>query len=119
MVAQDAEPISAFQFLLNRMSRRAFPDAGRIHVYCNGHRETRDEDVILLAQQTAEEVLEGGQPIRLRPMNSYERRLVHVTVRKMRGVDSRSEGDGAMKRVRVFKRRRRRRGRPSRSRSAN
>jgi spoIIIJ-associated protein len=115
LIADDAEPIAAFQFLLNRMSRRGFPDAGRIQVYCNGHRETRDEDLVELARQTAEKVLDGGEPLRLRPMNSYERRLVHMTVRKLRGVDSRSEGDGAMKRVRVFKRRRRRRPRPARS----
>lgn len=105
----DAETIEAWQFLLNRMSRRAWPEAGRIHIYCNGHRQTRDEDLLALARETAEGVLQDGRAQRLRPMNSYERRLVHMTVRKMRGVDSRSEGEGALKRVRVFKRRRRRR----------
>lgn len=104
----DAETIDAWQFLLNRMSRRAWPEAGRIHIYCNGHRQTRDEDLLALARETVERVLQDGRAKRLRPMNSYERRLVHMTVRKMRGVDSRSEGEGALKRVRVFKRRRRR-----------
>ena len=33
----DAEAIGAWQFLLNRMSRRAWPEAGRIHIYCDGH----------------------------------------------------------------------------------
>jgi len=103
----DAETIGAWQFLLNRMSRRAWPEAGRIHIYCNGHRQTRDEDLLALARETAERVLQDGRAKRLRPMNSYERRLVHMTVRKMRGVDSCSEGEGALKRVRVFKRRRR------------
>jgi len=103
----DAETIGAWQFLLNRMSRRAWPEAGRIHIYCNGHRQTRDEDLLALARETVERVLQDGRAKRLRPMNSYERRLVHMTVRKMRGVDSCSEGEGALKRVRVFKRRRR------------
>lgn len=111
----DAEATGAWQFLLNRMSRRAFPEAGRIQVYCNGHRQTRDEDLLVLARETAEKVLQDGRTQRLQPMNSYERRLIHLTVRKMRGVDSASEGSGALKRVRVFKqqqqrRRRRRRG---------
>jgi spoIIIJ-associated protein len=105
----DAEAVGAWQFLLNRMSRRAFPEAGRIQVYCNGHHQSRDEDLTELARETAETVLQDGRPQRLRPMNSYERRIVHMTVRKMRGVDSRSEGNGPLKRVRVFKRRRRRR----------
>ena len=108
----DAETIDAWQFLLNRMSRRAWPEAGRIHIYCNGHRQTRDEDLLALARETVERVLQDGRAKRLRPMNSYERRLVHMTVRKMRGVDSSSEGEGALKRVRVFKRRRS--GRPPR-----
>lgn len=111
----DAEAIGAWQFLLNRMSRRAWPEAGRIHVYCDGHEQTRDEDLLELARETAEQVLQDGRAQRLRPMNSYERRLVHLTVRKIRGVDSRSEGHGAMKRVRVFKRRRRRRRRGPRN----
>jgi spoIIIJ-associated protein len=108
----DAEVTGAWQFLLNRMSRRTFPEGGRIQIYCNGHRQTRDEDLLALARETADQVLQDGSPQRLQPMNSYERRLIHLTVRKMRGVDSRSEGNGALKRVRVFKRRRRRRRGP-------
>ena len=115
LAADDAETISAWQFLLNRMSRRSWPEAGRIHVYSNGHRQGRDEDLLALARETAEEVLQDGRAKRLRPMNSYERRLIHLTVRKMSGVDSRSEGDGALKRVRVFKRQRRRRRRGPRN----
>jgi len=105
----DAETIGAWQFLLNRMSRRAWPEAGRIHIYCDGHEQTRDEDLFSLAREAAEQVLQDGRTQQLHPMNSYERRLVHLTVRKIRGVDSRSEGNGSLKQVRVFKRRRRRR----------
>ena len=36
-------------------------------------------------------------------MNAYERRLVHLTVRKYTALDSRSEGGGATKRVRIFR----------------
>jgi spoIIIJ-associated protein len=104
LIDGDAEATGAWQFLLNRMSRRAFPEGGRIQVYCNGHHQSRDEDLLALARDTAAQVLQDGRPQRLQPMNSYERRLIHLTVRKMRGVDSRSEGSGPLKRVRVFKR---------------
>ena len=39
----------------------------------------------------------------LHPMNAYERRLVHITIRKYRDLGSRSEGDGALKKVRIYK----------------
>lgn len=119
LAEDDAETVSAWQFLLNRMSRRSWPEAGRIHVYCNGHRQGRDEDLLALARETVEQVLQNGRAKRLRPMNSYERRLIHLTVRQMSGVDSRSEGDGALKRVRVFKRHRRRRRRGPRNSEAS
>lgn len=100
---KDGELLSALQFLLNRMSRRAWPGVGRIHLYCDGRRETRDEDLIELARNAARQVARTGRPKRLRSMNAYERRLVHMTVREMRGMGSRSEGDGYLKRVRIFK----------------
>jgi spoIIIJ-associated protein len=89
------------------MPSRRWPEAGRIHVYCNGHRESRDEDLVAIAREAAKEVAQSGRALRLRPMNSYERRLVHMTVREIKGLSSRSEGDGALKRVRIFKQRRR------------
>ncbi len=102
---KDGELLSALQFVLNRMSRRAWPEVGRIRLYCDGRRETRDEDLIELARNAARQVARTGRPKRLRSMNAYERRLVHMTVREMRGMGSRSEGDGYLKRVRIFKQR--------------
>ena len=91
------------QFLLNRMARRAWPGAGRIHLTCDGTRRRRDEDVVDLVHEVAQQVSRTGQSKRLHPMNSYERRLVHLTVRKLDGVASRSEGDGYLKKVKIYK----------------
>ena len=100
---KDGELASALQFLLNRMSRRAWPGVGRILLHTDGRRETRDEDLIALAKDAARQVSKSGRSKRLRQMNAYERRLVHMTIREMRGMGSRSEGDGYLKRVRIFK----------------
>jgi hypothetical protein len=35
-------------------------------------------------------------------MNAYERRLVHLTVREYDDLDSRSEGSGHLKRVKIY-----------------
>ena len=38
----------------------------------------------------------------LEPMNPYERRLIHSTLSDIRDVDTKSEGEGLYKQVRVL-----------------
>jgi len=105
LLGRKAELLSAIQFLLNRMSRRAWPDAGRIHVVCNGRggNHRRDDDIVELAREMAEQVSRTGRTQMLQPLNSYERRLVHLTVREFGGLTSSSDGQGAVKRIRISK----------------
>ncbi len=103
LTSRNAELLSAIQFLLNRMSRRSWPDAGRIHVGCNGETRRRDDDLIALAKRMAEQVSSTGKTKKLQPMNAYERRLIHLTVREFSGLTSSSDGSGALKRVRISK----------------
>jgi spoIIIJ-associated protein len=103
LTQKDGELINALQFLLNRMAHRAWPDAGRIHLSSNGERRQRDEELIELAKEVAQQVSGTGQPKRLHPMNAYERRLVHIAVREFTELGSRSEGNGYMKRVKIYK----------------
>jgi len=103
LTRKDSELLSAFQFLLNRMARRAWADVGRIRVGCDGRPRERDEELAELIEEVAQQVRHTGNAKRLRPMNAYERRMVHITVRKLEGVASRSEGNGNMKRVKIYK----------------
>jgi spoIIIJ-associated protein len=103
LTQKDGEMINALQFLLNRMAHRAWPDAGRIHLSTNGERKQRDEELVELAREVAQQVSSTGQSKRLHPMNAYERRLVHIAVREFTELGSRSEGNGYMKRVKIYK----------------
>ena len=73
LLHKDGELISALQFLLNRMARRAWPEAGRIHLSCDGDRKRRDEDLVEQAREAAQQVVRTGKTTRLQPMNAYER----------------------------------------------
>ena len=95
--------ISSLQFLLNRMARRAWPGAGRIHLSCDGDRKHRDDELLELTREVIQQVASTGKTKRLHPMNAYERRLVHIAVREHGGLGSRSEGNGYLKRVRIYK----------------
>jgi len=103
LVARNAELLSSIQFLLNRMQRRAWPGVGWIQLSCNGETRPRDEELMVMARKMAEQVASSGKTRKLRPMNAYERRLVHLAVREFGGLTSSSDGNGSLKRVRISK----------------
>jgi len=104
LLQKDGQLLGAFNFLLNRMSRRAWPEVGRIQVQCDGHRNRRDDDVVELVKEVASQVQRTGEPKELHPMNPYERRLAHITVRDFEDLASHSVGDAFLKKIIIEKR---------------
>lgn len=98
---RDAELLHAFEFLLHRMARRAWPDAGAVRLRCGNEETAGGGAIAALAREVAEVVARTGRSRKLHPMNPYDRRIVHVTVREFPGLTSRSEGEGFLKRITV------------------
>ena len=55
-----------------------------------------------LAYTTADKVRSGKTSILLEPMNPFERRLIHTTLNDIPDIETKSEGEGLYKQVRVF-----------------
>ena len=89
---------------LEHLLQRAF--AHEVHprrfaVECDGFRAARDEALGVRAKEMAEEVRKDGRPRETEPLNSYERRLVHMAVEQIAGVKTFSVGEGADRRVTI------------------
>ena len=74
----------------------------RIMLDCENYRIRREESLVRLAYTTADQVVTTKTSVLLEPMNPYERRLIHSTLADIRGVDTKSEGEGLYKQVRVL-----------------
>jgi len=104
LTSRNAELLSALRLLVARMGRRSWPEVGRILVACEGQTaRRRDDELIEQIRGVAQQVARTGRTQKLQPMNAYERRLVHLTVREFAGLTSCSDGDGTLKRVRISK----------------
>jgi spoIIIJ-associated protein len=104
LLGEDGEgaPARALEHLLHRMFARDVPPR-RLRVELRGYREARDEVLRRLALRLAAEVRRDGEPRGTAPLNAYERRIVHLAVAAAGGVSSRSEGEGAARRVMVVR----------------
>jgi spoIIIJ-associated protein len=74
----------------------------RLMLDVSGHRKGRRDELSELARKTAAEVLASGEPVRLSPMNPFERKVVHDVISATDGVSSESEGEEPQRRVVVL-----------------
>ena len=63
------------------------------------YRAHRRTELAELGETTARQVLADGEPVRLAPMNPFERKVVHDAVATISGVSSSSEGEEPRRRV--------------------
>jgi spoIIIJ-associated protein len=62
----------------------------------------RAQELRMAAETAAEKVRKSGVPYAFPPMNSRERRLLHMAFRDMEGVETASSGEGPERFLAVF-----------------
>jgi spoIIIJ-associated protein len=72
-----------------------------LRVECEGFQERRDQALAEEAREMARAVRAEGKPRTTEPLNSYERRVVHVALNDEPGVTTYSVGEGVARRVTV------------------
>jgi len=77
LIGPQGDRLEEIQYLVNRIVQDRLPDAPRFKVDIDGYRATRDYRLIEETDAVAARVLATGEPAKLEPMNSYQRRLVH------------------------------------------
>jgi spoIIIJ-associated protein len=75
--------------ITSRQIGQRFP----VVVDVEGYRGRRREKLEDIAKRTSDRVARQGRAVKLRPMTSYERRIVHMTLREDRRVVTGSEGE--------------------------
>lgn len=77
LVGRQGERLEEITHLLNRLLLDRIPEAPRVSVDVEGYLASRDFRLIEEAEAVAARVVATGKPLKLEPMNSYQRRLVH------------------------------------------
>jgi spoIIIJ-associated protein len=105
LVGAEAERLEDLQYLVNRLLQQKQPEAPRVKVDVAHFRERREEVLIDTVRAAADEVRATGQAVKLEPMNSYQRRVVHNMFMDDPEIKSWSpEDDSRLKRITLVKR---------------
>jgi spoIIIJ-associated protein len=99
LVGTDGATLEALQELTRLAVHRETGVRSRLMLDIGGHRARRREALTTLGTDTAQQVLDTGQPVRLDPMTPFERKVVHDAVSAVAGVRSESEGEEPARRI--------------------
>jgi spoIIIJ-associated protein len=99
LVGPNGATLDALQELTRLAVQQQTGVRSRLMLDVSGHRNQRRQQLTDLATVTAKTVLDSGQPVRLSPMNPFERKVVHDAISGLSGVESESEGDEPQRRV--------------------
>jgi spoIIIJ-associated protein len=103
LLANDSELLRGFEHLAFETLRLGHEDHHRLVFDCQGHRLLRVQELRTLAAMAAERVLKNGLPYEFAPMNSRDRRTIHMALSGVAGITSDSEGLGRDRRIVVRK----------------
>lgn len=112
LIGFKGESLTSLQLLINQiMSRNAGKEVPalsealseakggvegfkRIILDVSGWRQNKENELAEKAKQWAEQVKQSGTEMELEPMPSWQRRIIHMSVQEIAGVESESIGEG-------------------------
>lgn len=99
LVGPHGEHLAAIQYITNVILSRSLDGEHPVTVDVDGYKRRREDELIDLAKDAAAEAKETGDAIELDAMNAAERRIIHLNLSEVDGIETESEGSGDARRV--------------------
>ena len=103
LIGREGQTLAALQYMISRIVSRGMNAAVRVQLDAGEYRRRQDEKLREMALALADKVRQSGRSYSTRPLSSYHRRIVHVCLQEAADVQTRSTGDGPMKRVVIMR----------------
>jgi spoIIIJ-associated protein len=99
LAGKEGEVLEALQHLVRLAIAKKFKENLKLLLDINDFRERRRKEIVVMAKRLADKAKKSRKPIKTKPLNPYERRIIHTLLKNSRGITTSSEGDGHTKRV--------------------
>jgi spoIIIJ-associated protein len=100
LIGRNGQNLHAIQTIVNSALLK-HGNKYRILVDIDHYYSRKEQTLVEKAIEAANQVLETKKPAYLAPMNPFERRLVHMELKKIPGITTHSEGGGHLKKIRI------------------
>ena len=99
IIGKRGQTLDAIQYLTSLVVNKGKEEYVRVVIDAENYRAKREKTLQQLADRLADKVARSKRPMKLEPMNPYERKVIHSTLQNHPKVVTRSEGEEPYRRV--------------------
>jgi len=104
LIGRQGRTLSDLQYLTNRINFHKDKEAPKVVVDVGNYRGESTDGLAIKAKESAEKARRWGDIVEMQPMNAYDRRIVHQTLKDEEGVTTESiEVDGTSDKVIIIR----------------
>jgi len=92
IIGKEGNTLHALQLLLRNMLSKKYKRSINVKLDANNYREKRTNTLKNIATEAADRAIREQKDVILKPMNPWERRIVHLTLQNNEQIETRSQG---------------------------
>ncbi|MFH1489809.1 MAG: RNA-binding cell elongation regulator Jag/EloR [Pseudomonadota bacterium] len=99
LIGRKGKTLDALQHIVNKIVNKALEKQMNIVVDSENYRERREDTLAQMAFKMGEKAKRIGKPVTTNLLNPHDRRIVHLALKNDDSLDTRSRGEGLLKKV--------------------
>lgn len=99
LIGYRGETLYAFQNILSAIAGKGIDKKVRVILDIEGYKEKRERTLEELAEKVAKTVIKTRKPVKLEPMQAYERKIIHSKLQQNDKVETESIGEEPNRRI--------------------
>ena len=102
LIGRHGKTLDALQFVVSAITVRSIGFRYPVIIDVEGYKNRQRQKLESIARSSANKAASQHRSVKLRPMTTYERRIVHIALRDDSRVETASEGEGSARHVVVI-----------------
>ncbi|MBW1860819.1 MAG: KH domain-containing protein [Deltaproteobacteria bacterium] len=104
LIGRRGKTLDALQFIVNKIVNKALERRIRVVVDSENYRQRMEESLTLLALSMGDKAKRIKKPVTTNPLNPHDRRIVHIALKEDEKLDTKSQGEGLLKKIIIIPR---------------
>jgi len=105
LIGRKGRTLDALQFIVNKIVNKALERRMHVVVDSENYRKRRKESLTQLALKMGDKAKNIRKSVATNPLNPHDRRIVHMALQEDENLDTKSKGDGLLKKVVIIPKR--------------
>lgn len=104
LIGRRGKTLDALQFIVNRIVNKVFDEKYQVIVDSENYRQRHRDTVVDMAFKLRDKAKKSRRPVSTTPLSPFDRRLVHMALRDDEEIETKSRGEGTLKKVVIIPR---------------